>query len=81
MKKYLITGILAISCVAFSSNSLVWAQAEEKKALTAEEAAEAMKKLEDAQQKLKRVIRNLPKVDNAGSITGVVTCQDRKSVV
>ncbi|KAA0244594.1 MAG: hypothetical protein DYG83_14330 [Candidatus Brocadia sp. AMX2] len=79
MKKYLITGILAISCVAFSSNSLVWAQAEEKKALTAEEAAEAMKKLEDAQQKLKRVIRNLPKVDNAGSITGVVTCQKMRN--
>ena len=58
MKKYLIAGILAAACVAFSYNSCVWAQAEEKKALTPEEAAEAMKKLEDAQQKLKRVVKN-----------------------
>ncbi len=74
MKKYLISGVLAISCLAFSCNSLVWAQTEEKKALTAEEAVEAMKKLEDAQQKLKKAVKNVPKVDNAGSITGVVTC-------
>lgn len=79
MKKYLIVGILAASCVAFSYNSCVWAQAEEKKALTPEEAAEAMKKLEDAQQKLKSVIKNLPKVENAGSITGVVTCQKMRN--
>ncbi|HHT9113592.1 MAG TPA: carboxypeptidase regulatory-like domain-containing protein [Candidatus Wunengus sp. YC65] len=79
MKKYLIAGILAASCVAFSYNSCVWAQAEEKKALTPEEAAEAMKKLEDAQQKLKKVVKNLPKVDNAGSITGVVTCQKMRN--
>ena len=79
MKKYLIAGILAASCVVFSYNSCVWAQAEEKKALTPEEAAEAMKKLEDAQQKLKKVVKNLPKVDNAGSITGVVTCQKMRN--
>ncbi|MBI2470063.1 MAG: carboxypeptidase regulatory-like domain-containing protein [Planctomycetes bacterium] len=79
MKKYLIAGILAASCVAFSYNSCVWAQTEEKKALTPEEAAEAMKKLEEAQQKLKKVVRNLPKVDNAGSITGVVTCQKMRN--
>ena len=79
MKKYLIAGILAASCVAFSYNSCVWAQAEEKKTLTAEEAAEAMKKLEEAQQKLKRAVKNLPKVDNAGSITGVVTCQKMRN--
>ena len=49
-----------------------------KKALTPEEAAEAIKKLEDA-QKLKKVVKNLPKVDNAGSITGVVTCQKMRN--
>jgi len=79
MKKYLIAGILAASCVVFCYNSCVWAQAEEKKTLTAEEAAEAMKKLEEAQQKLKRAVKNLPKVDNAGSITGVVTCQKMRN--
>ncbi|MDG6005054.1 MAG: hypothetical protein CV082_05285 [Candidatus Brocadia sp. BL1] len=79
MKKYLISGMLAISCIAFSYNSCVWAQAEEKKALTAEEAAEATKKLEDAQQKLKKTVKNLPKVDNAGSITGVVICQKMRN--
>src|SRR3972149_8829702 len=79
MKKYLIAGILAASCVVFTCNSRVWAQTEEKKALTSEEAAEAMKKLEDAQQKLKKVVKNLPKVDNSGSITGVVTCQKMRN--
>ncbi len=79
MKRYLISGILTISCVAFSYNSCVWAQAEEKKALTAEETAAATKKLEEAQQKLKKVVRNLPKIDNAGSITGVVTCQKMRN--
>ena len=79
MKKYLIAGILAASCVVFSYNSCVRAQTEEKKALTPEEAAEAIKKLEDAQQKLKKVVKNLPKVDNAGSITGVVTCQKMRN--
>ena len=54
MKKFFISGIIAVSCLAFTYNSVVWAQAEEKKALTPEEAAEAQKKLEDMQQKLKR---------------------------
>lgn len=79
MKKYLISGMLAISSLTFSSHSLVWAQAEEKKVLTPEEMAEAAKKLEEAQQKLKKVVKNLPKVDNAGSITGVVTCQKMRN--
>src|SRR5574337_1699127 len=79
MKKYLIAGILAASCVAFSYNSCVRAQTEEKKALTPEEAAEAIKKLEEAQQKLKKAVKNVPKVDNAGSITGVVTCQKMRN--
>jgi plastocyanin len=79
MKKYLISGILAVATIAFSQNALVWAQAEDKKALTAEEAAEALKKLEEAQQKLKKVVKNLPKVDNAGSIAGVVTCQKMRN--
>jgi len=79
MKKYLIAGILAATCMAFSYNSCVWAQAEEAKVLTPEQMAEAVKKLEDAQQKLKRVVKNLPKVDNAGSITGVVTCQKMRN--
>lgn len=79
MKKYLISGILAVSSMAFSCNSFVWAQAEEEKALTAEEAAEAQKKLEDAMVKLKRVVKNIPKVENAGSITGVVTCQKMRN--
>lgn len=79
MKRYLISGIFAVSCIAFSYNSFVWAQAEEKKALTAEEAAEAQRKLEEAQQKLKKTVKSLPKVDNAGSITGVVTCQKMRN--
>ncbi|MEK6737588.1 MAG: carboxypeptidase regulatory-like domain-containing protein [Planctomycetota bacterium] len=74
MKKFIISGILALTCVAFSHNSLVWAQADELKTLTPEQMAEALRKLEEAQQKLKRVFKNVPKVDNAGSITGVVTC-------
>ncbi len=74
MKKFIISGILALTCVAFSHNSLVWAQADELKTLTLEQMAEALRKLEEAQQKLKRVFKNVPKVDNAGSITGVVTC-------
>ena len=75
MKKNLISGVLAASLLVFSYNSLSWGQAEEKKTLSAEETAEAQKKLEDAQQKLKKAVKNVPKVDNAGSITGVVTCQ------
>ena len=79
MKKYLISGILAVSFIAFLCNSIVCAQTEEKKALTPEEAAAAQKKLEEAQQKLKRVVKNVPQVDNAGSITGVVTCQKMRN--
>ena len=79
MKKYLISGILAVSSIAFSYNSFVWAQAEEKKALTPEEAAEAQKKLEEAMVKFKKAFKNLPKVENAGSITGVVTCQKMRN--
>lgn len=78
MKRYLISGILSLSVIAFSYSSLTWAQ-EEKKALTAEEIAEAQKKLEEAQQKLKKAVKNLPKVENAGSITGVVTCQKMRN--
>lgn len=74
MRRYLLFGILAVSCTAFLHNPLVWAQSGEKKALTAEEAADAQKKLEDAQKKLKKAVKNVPKIDNAGSITGVVTC-------
>lgn len=74
MKKFIISGILALTCIAFSHNSFVWAQADELKTLTPEQMAEALRKLEEAQQKLKRVFKNVPKVDNAGSITGVVTC-------
>src|SRR3989338_9010093 len=79
MKKILISGVLATSLLVFSYTSLSWGQTEEKKTLSAEEAAEAMKKLEEAQQKLKKVVKNLPKVDNAGSITGVVTCQKMRN--
>ncbi|MEP9409957.1 MAG: carboxypeptidase regulatory-like domain-containing protein [Candidatus Brocadia sp.] len=79
MKKYLIFGILAVSCIAFSHSPLVWAQAEEKKVLTAEEAAEAQRKLEEAMVKLKKEFKNLPKVENAGSIKGVVTCQKMRN--
>ncbi len=79
MKKYFIAGMLAIVCIALSYNTFVWAQAEEKKALTPEEAAEAQKKLEDALQKLKKVFKKVPKSDNAGAITGVVTCQKMRN--
>jgi plastocyanin len=79
MKKYLISGVLAMSFFVFSAKSIVWAQAEDKKALTAEEAAEAIKKLEEAQQKLKKVFKNVPKVDNAGSITGSVICAKQRN--
>lgn len=79
MKKILISGVLAASLLVFSYNSLSWGQAEEKKTLSAEETAEAQKKLEEAQQKLKRAVKNVPKVDNAGSITGVVTCQKMRN--
>ncbi len=80
MKKYLIAGVLAASCFVFSHSSLVWAQAaDELKTLTPEQMAEAAKKLEEAQQKLKKIVKNLPKVDNAGSITGVVTCQKMRN--
>ncbi|HHT9108289.1 MAG TPA: carboxypeptidase regulatory-like domain-containing protein [Candidatus Wunengus sp. YC64] len=79
MKKYLIAGILAATCMAVSYNARVWAQADEAKVLTPEQMAEAVKKLEEAQQKLKKVVKNLPKVDNAGSITGVVTCQKMRN--
>lgn len=79
MKKYLIAGVLAVSCFVFSHNSFVWAQADEAKVLTPEQMAEAVKKLEEAQQKLKKIVKNLPKVDNAGSITGVVTCQKMRN--
>ncbi|MCF6157920.1 MAG: hypothetical protein E3K32_04970 [wastewater metagenome] len=75
MKKYLIAGMLSLSFVAFSYSSLTWAQEGEKEALTAEEAAEAQRKLEEAQQKLKKAVKNVPEVENAGSITGVVTCK------
>lgn len=78
MKKYLISGVLALLFIAFSSHAFVLAQ-EEKKTLSAEEAAEAAKKLEEAQQKLKRAVKNVPKVDNAGSITGVVTCAKQRN--
>ncbi len=74
MKKFIISGILALTCIAFSHNSIVRAEGDELKTLTPEQMAEALKKLEEAQQKLKRVFKNVPKVDNAGSITGVVTC-------
>src|SRR4030067_2847659 len=79
MKKFIISGILALTCIAFSHNSLVWAQADELKTLTPEQMAEAQKKLEEAQQKLKRVFKNVPKIDNAGAITGVVTCQKMRN--
>ncbi len=79
MKKYLIAGVLAASCFVFSHNSFVWAQADEAKVLTPEQMAEAAKKLEEAQQKLKKIVKNLPKVDNAGSIAGVVTCQKMRN--
>lgn len=79
MKKILISGVLAASLLVFSYNSLSWGQAEEKKTLSAEETAEAQKKLEEAQQKLKKAVKNVPKVDNAGSITGVVTCQKMRN--
>lgn len=76
MKKVFISGMLMLSLAAFSYNpSMSWAQDEEKEALTAEEAAEAQRKLEEAQQKLQKTVKNVPKVDNAGSITGVVTCK------
>lgn len=71
--------MLALSLAALSYNPLIWAQDEEKKGLSAEEAAEAQRKLEEAQQKLKRVVKNVPKVDNAGSITGIVTCQKMRN--
>ena len=79
MKKILISGVLAASLLVFSYNSLSWGQAEEKKTLSAEEAAEAQKKLEEAQQKLRKTVKNVPKVENAGSITGVVTCQKMRN--
>ena len=79
MKKILISGVLATSLLVFSYTSLSWGQTEEKKTLSAEEAAEAQKKLEEAQQKLKKAVKNVPKVDNAGSITGVVTCQKMRN--
>ena len=79
MKKYFVAGMFAIVCIAFSYNTFVWAQAEEKKALTPEEAAEAQKKLEEALQKLKKVFKNVPKRHNAGAITGVVTCQKMRN--
>ncbi len=79
MKKNLISGVLAASLLVFSYNSLSWGQTEEKKALSAEEVAEAQKKLEEAQQKLKKAVKNVPKLDNAGSITGVVTCQKMRN--
>lgn len=46
MKKYFIAGMFAITCIAFSYNTFVWAQAEQKKALTHEEADKALKKQE-----------------------------------
>lgn len=79
MKKYFITGMFTVLCAAFSYTTFVWAQAEEKKALTPEEAAEAQKKLEEAKLKLKRIYKNVPKVDNTGSIAGVVTCQKMRN--
>jgi plastocyanin len=79
MKKYFISGIIAVACLAFTCNSVVWAQAEEKKALTPEEAAAAQKKLEEMQQKLKKAVKNVPAVENAGSVTGVVTCQKMRN--
>lgn len=79
MKKCFITGMFTVLCAAFSYTTFVWAQAEEKKALTLEEAAEAQKKLEEAQLKLKRIYKNVPKIDNAGSLSGVVTCQKMRN--
>jgi len=79
MKKILISGVLATSLLVFSYTSLSWGQTEEKKTLSAEEAAEAQKKLEEAQQKLRKTVKNVPKVENAGSITGVVTCQKMRN--
>lgn len=79
MKKFFISGIIAVSCLAFAGNSVVLAQAEEKKALTPEEVIAAQKKLEEMQQKLKKAVKNLPAVENAGSIAGVVTCQKMRN--
>ena len=79
MKKYFIANMFMVLCATFSYTTFVWAQAEEKKALTPEESAEAQKKLEEAQLKLKMIYKNVPKVDNAGSLSGVVTCQKMRN--
>ncbi|MDR4508622.1 MAG: carboxypeptidase regulatory-like domain-containing protein [Candidatus Brocadiaceae bacterium] len=80
MKKYVLYGILALSFVAFSQNVLKVANAQEAaETLSAEEAAAAQKKLEEAQQKLKNAVKNVPPVENAGSITGVVTCKRQRT--
>ncbi|MBM4053586.1 MAG: hypothetical protein FJ264_02710 [Planctomycetes bacterium] len=80
MKRFLVSGVLAMSFMVSMPITLraVYAQ-EEKKALSAEEMAAAQKKLEDAQQKLKRVVNNIPKIDNGGSITGKVTCKRERT--
>ncbi|MCR4291806.1 MAG: hypothetical protein NUV76_02905, partial [Candidatus Kuenenia sp.] len=73
MKRILISGILAMTFAVSMPIALKTLYAEEKEALSAEEAAEALGKLEEAQQKLKRVVQNIPKIENGGSITGKVT--------
>lgn len=79
MKRILISGILAMMFAVSMPNVLKTLYAEEKAALSAEEAADALKKLEEAQQKLKRVVQNIPKIENGGSITGKVTCKRERT--
>lgn len=79
MRRTLISGVLAVLCLVFLSSTINFVNAEEKKTLSAEEAAEAQRKLEEAQQKLKKAVKNVPKIDNAGTITGVVTCKRQRN--
>lgn len=80
MKRFLVSGILAMSFMVSMPIALKALYAEEeKKSLSADEAAEAQRKLEEAQQKLKRVVNNIPKIDNGGSVTGNVTCKRQRT--
>ncbi len=67
-----------ILLAGFSCISNLVAQ-EEVKTLTKEQAKEAQKKLEKAQKSLKREIRTEVKVEDGGTINGVVKCINVKS--
>lgn len=60
--------------IVVTLNAVPLVYAEEGETLNAEEAAALQKKLSAAQLELKKAVKNVPEIENAGTIKGVVTC-------